>query len=265
MNGIADYVFIRHLGDGNHGSFWLARPPERLGVTAESVAVKVLGQRANEDDFRRMANELRIYSQVECADLVKILDAGHDDGRLFYTTRYHENGSLDRPSRPLDRRTVINAVASASRAAHELHEHGIAHRDIKPANILLDGEHGRLADLGLAQIINPGQTVTGVGPVGTIEFLSPEVIRGESATRASDIWALGVTLHNVLTGRPVYHGLRSATLLDALRQVLTDRPVIDSSLEGDERAIVERCLMPEPVDRFATAAELATELEGALR
>ncbi len=264
MNGIADYVFLRHLGDGNHGSFWLARPPERLGTTQESVAVKVLAQRATEDDFRRMTNELRIYSLVECADLVEILDAGHDDGQLFYTTMFHENGSLDRPSRPLDRPTIINAVAAASRAAHQLHQHGIAHRDIKPANILLDGDHGRLADLGLAQIINPGQTVTGIGPVGTIEFLAPEVIRGEPATRASDIWALGVTLHSVLTGRPLYHGLRTATLLDALRQVLTDRPVIDPSLKGNERAIVERCLMPEPGDRFATAADLAADLEGAL-
>lgn len=265
MNGIADYVFIRHLGDGNHGSFWLARPPERLGLTVDSVAVKMLAQRATEDDYRRMANELRIYSLVECPDLVEVLDAGHDGGQLFYTTHFHENGSLGHPARPLDRAVVVGAVASAARAAHELHEHGIAHRDIKPSNILLDGDHGRLADLGLAQIINPGQTVTGVGPVGTIEFLAPEVIRGEAATRASDVWALGVTLHNVLTGRPVYHGLRSATLLDALRQVLTDRPVIDPSLEGGERRIIERCLMPEPVDRYATAADLATELEGALR
>lgn len=266
MHGIADYVFADRLGDGNHGTFWSARPPARLGLPpSQIVAVKVLAHHASDDDFRRMANELRIYARVESEHLVRVLDAGHDDGRLFYAMPLHEEGSLASPARPLDQATVVTAVIGATRAAHALHEHGVAHRDIKPTNILLAEDRGHLADLGLAQIISPGQTVTGIGPVGTIEYLAPEVIRGEPATRASDIWALGVTLHRVLTGRPVYQGLSGASLLDALRQVLSDRPVLDNSLEPTHRDIVERCLQADPTERFGTAAELAVALEGAHR
>ena len=265
MDGIADYVFVRHIGDGNHGTFWLAQPPPRLGLPADTrVAVKTLANRANDDDFRRMANELRIYALVSTPDLVEILDAGQDRGRLFYVTPHLPDGSLGNPARPLDRITVIQAVAAAARAAHELHEVGIAHRDIKPSNILLDGDRGRLADLGLAQIVNPGQTATGIGPVGTIEFLAPEVVRGATASRASDVWSLGATLHSVLTGRSLYRGVDSGSLIDALRQVITDRPAIDPSLTRSIAAVVERCLQADPFDRYPTSAELAMALQEAI-
>ncbi len=260
--GIADYEFVESLGKGNHGDFWLARPPARLGLAAnELVAVKTLGQRASDADFRRMGNELRVYASVDSPYLVEVLDAGHQDGRLFYTTRYFADGSLGSPARPLERREVCRAVADAARAAHALHEAGIAHRDIKPSNVMLESGRGRLSDLGLAQVINPGQTVTGIGPVGTIEYLAPEVIRGERASRASDVWALGVTLHRVLTGRPVYHDLPTSSLVDALRRILTDRPVIDPSLAEAERAIVARCLEADPADRHPTAEALALAID----
>lgn len=260
--GIADYVFVERLGTGNHGEFWLAVPPDRLErPPGEHVAIKTLAQRATDADFRRMANELRVYAGVDSAFLVPVLDAGQQRGRLFYATPYFADGSLGSPARPLQRAEVRTAIADAARAAHALHEAGIAHRDIKPSNVLLDRGRGRLSDLGLAQIINPGQTVTGIGPVGTIEYLSPEVVRGDRASRGSDIWALGVALHRVLTGRPVYHDLPTSSLLEALRRVLRDRPVIDPSLVDEERTIVERCLATEPADRFGTAIELAEAIE----
>lgn len=261
MKGIADYVFIRHLSDGNHGAFWLAEPPARLG-RSEPVAVKTLAQRATDNDFRRMANELRIYARVESPDLVEVIDAGNDGGRLFYATPYLPDGSLARPARPLGRGEIIGAVAAAARAAHQLHEAGIAHRDIKPSNVLLDRGRGRLADLGLAQIVNPGQTATGIGPVGTIEYLAPEVVAGAAASRASDVWSLGVTLHTALSGRPLYRALSDGSLIDALRQVVTDRPTVDDSLTDAETAVVHRCLAEAPTERFHTAAELAAALEG---
>ncbi len=262
MRGIADYTFIRALGEGNHGTFWLANSPDRLGLPANAqVAVKTLAQQATDEEYKRMGNELRVYARVDSAHLVPILDAGHQDGRLFYTTEYFQDGSLAAPSRPLDRSMVRSAVSAACRAAHALHEAGIAHRDIKPSNIMLRGDRAFLADLGLAQIINPGQTITGVGPVGTIEYLSPETIRGAKAGRSSDVWSLGVTLHRVLSGRTLYTGLPEASLLDALRYVLTDRPVIDPSLSEREHSLVSRCLEPEPSDRFASAAELGEQID----
>lgn len=271
MQGIADYQFIERLGEGNHGTFWLARPPERLGeLGVEFVAVKTLAQQATDQDFKRMANELRVYAAVESPNLVPIFDAGHQDGCLFYATAYFADGSLASPARPMERMEVIDAVASAATGAQALHEAGIAHRDIKPGNIMIDrltspsdadsGMRAQLGDLGLAQIINPGQTVTGIGPVGTIEYLAPEMVQGRPASRASDIWALGITLHRTLTGRSVYESFPVDSLLEALRYVLTVRPQIDQDLPDGVQQIIERCLVEDPAARYATAAELADAL-----
>lgn len=273
MDGIADYNFVERLGEGNHGTFWLARRPARLDRTdAEFVAVKTLAQQATDQDFARMANELRVYAAVVSPYLAPIYDAGQHNGRLFYATSYFEDGSLGAPARPMGRSEVVAAVADAAMGAHALHEAGIAHRDIKPANIMLtrttgDGETteespacAMLADLGLAQVINPGQTVTGIGPVGTIEYLAPEQVQGRKASRASDVWALGVTLHRAVTGRSVYQTLPVDSLVEALRHVMTARPSLDETIGHSLTPIIDRCLLEEPSDRFTTAAQLAEEL-----
>jgi serine/threonine protein kinase len=267
VDGIADYRFIERLGEGNHGTFWLARPPERLRLTVDFVAVKTLVQQAGPQDFSRMANELRVYAAVDSPYLVRILDAGHQEGRLYYATDYHLDGSLAMPARPMGHSEVMLAVADAARGAHALHEAGIAHRDIKPGNVLLcpTGEPGgvraRLGDLGLAQILNPGQTVTGIGPVGTIEYLAPEQVQGHKASRASDVWALGVTLHRALTGRGVYDDFPVTSLLDALRHVTGNRPVIDDELDREVSDVIGRCLDENPGYRYPTAADLADALQ----
>lgn len=263
MKGVADYTFIEHLGDGNHGAFWLAFPPERLGRrTDQPVAVKTLAHRANDDDYRRMANELRVYALVDSPDLVRVIDAGHDRGQLFYAMPYLAEGSLAEPSVGLAPAAIVEVVAAAARAAHQLHDVGIAHRDIKPSNILIDQGRGKLSDLGLAQIVNPGHAATGIGPVGTIEYLAPEVVRGERASRSSDVWSLGVTLHSALSGRTIYEGLPDGSLIEALRHVLSDQPSIDRTLAAPIVAIIERCLMPDPSNRYRTAADLAAALQG---
>lgn len=219
-----------------------------------------------------MANELRVYAAVSSPCLVPIYDAGHQDGRLFYATSYFADGSLGSPARPMDRIEVVGAVADAAIGAHALHEAGIAHRDIKPDNLMIDRTRGtgghssdsglraQLGDLGLAQIINPGQTVTGIGPVGTIEYLAPELVQGQVASRASDIWALGVTLHRALSGRSMYQALPVESLLEALRYVLTTRPSLDSSLDPPMASIIGRCLDEDPSARYQTARDLAEAL-----
>jgi serine/threonine protein kinase len=255
--GIADYVFVDHLYEGNHGDYWLARPPERLNSTDSYVMVKTLGTAASEEDFKRMANELRVYAAADSDRLVRVYDAGQQDGELFYASEYFADGSLESPARPLDRDELLSVVADAAMGAHALHEVGVAHRDIKPANVMISGTEGRLGDLGLSQVLNPGQTVTGLGPIGTLDYLAPETVRGESAGRASDVWAIGAVLHRALTGRAVFPQLVGLDLLEALRVVLHERPTIAESLHDNERAIIERCLEQDPADRFETAADLA--------
>lgn len=262
MLGIADYHFLRPLGEGSHGSFYLAEAPPRLGLDGGAqVGVKVMAGRTNEDSFRRATRELRAFAAAPSPYLVTLLDAGQQDGVFFYSMEYCPLGSLATPARPLSRGDIVRAVAQAARGAHALHEAGLVHRGIKPANVLLHENGAKLSDLGLVQALLPGQTVTGLGPVGAVEYIDPAVLLGAPGSRASDIWSLGVTLHRVLTGEGVYGELPDDEPLVAVRKVLGSSPQLHASLSPDDAALVSRCLAPDPADRPRDAQSLAQELE----
>lgn len=261
MQGIADYVFVKPLGEGAHGTFYLATPPARLGLSAQHVAVKVLTGNTDEEAVRRTTRELRAFASAASPYLVTLYDAGQQDGSFFYAMEYFEQGSLASPATPLSRAQVLTAVAQASRAAHALHESGVVHRSIKPENILLHPDGARLSDLGLAQALAPGQTVTGLGPIGTVEYLEPAILLGQRGSRASDIWSLGITLHRALTGTGVYGELSQSDPLLAVRTVLSQKPAFSADLEPRDAALIARCLAPEAADRPGTALDLAIELE----
>jgi serine/threonine protein kinase len=261
VNQIADYQFVQSLGEGNHGEFFLAPTPPRLKVPAEFVAVKVLTGHTDEEAFRRTTRELRVFASVQSPYLVSLFDAGQEGSTFFYSMEYFPLGSLASPSRPLARWEVLRAMVHASRAAHALHEAGIVHRSIKPANVMLVDDGARLSDLGLAQLLAPGQTVTGVGPIGSVEYLDPAILRGERGSRASDIWSLGITLHRALTGAGVYGELPTRDPLLTVRKVLTNTPQLSTELGSEEAALISQCIAPGPTERPTTAEELAERLE----
>jgi serine/threonine protein kinase len=190
-----------------------------------------------------------------------LFDAGQEGETFYYSMEYFPMGSLAAPNRPLSREEVLRAVASAARAAHELHEAGIVHRDIKPANIMLYEGGAKLSDLGLAQVVQPGLTVTGMGPIGSVEFMDPGIMRGARASRASDIWSLGVTLHRALTGKGLYGELAGDEPLLAMRKVLSATPTIDPSLDPAAAELVASCLAADPADRPPTALVVAERIE----
>ncbi len=262
MKKIADYVLLERLGSGNHGVFYLARTPQRLGLPNAFCAVKVLSQRASPEAFRRMANELQIFASVDSDKLVKLFDAGHQDGVLYYATRYHEGGSLASPRNAgLSRRTVVSAVADAARGAHALHQAGVAHRDIKPGNVLLTDDGAVLSDLGLAQLLSRGATLTGLGPIGTLAFMEPGVARGDEAGRASDVWSLAATLLAALTGRGPFPDLPTDNLGLALTHLLREQPQIPAELGPELSQLVGAGLAPARAARPQTALEYAELLE----
>ena len=262
MKGIADYKFLENLGEGNHGSFYLARTPARLGLDNAFCAVKVLAQRASADSFRRMANELQLFASVGSEHLVQVFDAGHQGGVLYYATEYHERGSLaSGRNASFGAAAIMSAVADAARGAHALHEVGVAHRDIKPSNVLL-GDHGAvLSDLGLAQLLSRGATLTGMGPIGTLAFMEPGVARGEEASRASDIWSLAATLLTALTGQGPFPNMPTDNLIQALTHLLRERPVIPRAIDPGLHRLIVASLDPDRAARPATALEFAEQLE----
>lgn len=259
--GIADYQFIRRLGAGNHGVFYLANRPERLHIDADLVAVKVLTGSNSQDTFRRATRELAAFAAVRSPYLVTLYDAGQQGDDLYYSMEYLPAGSLADGADSLRPGQVLGAVADAARAADALHEAGIAHNDIKPGNIMLHETGAKLSDLGLSQLLTPGLTITGLGTAGSVEFLDPAIIRGEIPSRATDIYALGASLHRALTGTGLYGELPSDNTMVAMRRVLGHGPAVSENLPADVRAVIASAVDPDPQARPNTAAELADRID----
>jgi len=259
--GIADYRFARSLGLGNHGVYYLAYRPERLHIDAEFVAVKVLSGSNSRDTFRRATRELAAFAAVKSPYLVTLYDAGQQGDELYYSMEYLPDGSLADAIGTLPLGQILTAVADAARAAHALHEAGIAHNDIKPGNVLLHDGHAKLSDLGLSQLLTPGLTITGIGSTGSVEYLDPAILRGEIPGRATDIYALGATLHRALTGTGLYGELPTDSTMLAMRRVISHQPEISASLPASVREIIASAIDRDQARRPATAADLAAIIE----
>ncbi len=259
MKRFAGYALVRALGHGNHGTFHLAKPPPERGLGRDEVALKILDRHASDNEFKRMAAELEVLLELQHPRLVPVLDAGHEEGRLFYATTYYADGSL--PVGPDgDPRRAAALVADAAEAAHALHERGVAHRDIKPSNILMAAGRGHLGDLGVANYLDARFTATGARPVGTLTYSDPRLIHGDRPGRASDIWSLAATLHMAVTGRSLIGDIPNAQLVQAIEYVLSAEARIEPSVPGPLAAIIGRAAQPDPADRHGTALELAADL-----
>ena len=223
--------------------------------------VKVLDSGTPEQTLRRATRELQAFASVPSPHLVSLYDAGQDGHRLFYSMEYLPLGSLANPRVALDEGRIVRAVACAARAADALHDHGIAHRDIQPINILLTDEGGKLADLGFAQVFEPDYKVTGVGNIGAVEFMDPALVQGATATRSSDIWSLGATLHRAAAGVGLYGTSDGIDPLLMIRKVISSGPELAAGLSSELRRIIERCTHTSAAERYRTAGELAEDLE----
>ena len=261
MEQVADYAIVREMRNGNHGLMYVAAPPARLGVDDEYVAVKVLNHHATDDEFRRIANELRLLNSTDSRHVAHLLDAGSQDGRLFIVMRYYADGSLEDAHGRLDVDLILQCAADAARGAHALHELGVAHRDIKPANVLIESGRGVLADLGLAQMLGNKATTVGFGPIGALEFMAPALAWGEKASRGTDVWSLGATLHRAVTGESTVGTIDTSTLLAALRHVMHTEPTIGSNCPDRLVPVLRRALRIGDTDPYPTAAALADDLE----
>ncbi|MEM9563353.1 MAG: serine/threonine-protein kinase [Actinomycetota bacterium] len=260
MQQIGDYEIIQALGEGSQGQFWLARTPARLEIDDDQVAVKTVAHPASDEDFERLTDYLRRYASIDSPYLVELLDIGQQGNIIYMAARYRTGGSMAQPARPLSRVDVLRSVGRAAVGANALHEVGIPHRSIRPGNILLGDDGARLGDIGLSQLLSPGLTITGASKVNTIEYLSPELIQGQQASRASDIWALGATLHRALTGMAFYPSMPTDSLVAALRHILNERPTLSDALRNTELRIIESTVAADPADRPATGEALANEI-----
>ena len=249
------YRIVRLVAAGGNGRVYLA---DDL-LTGGPVALKLFaaaGDSRGREAWQRFLREAHIVRALRHPNVVEVRDVDETLGMMVM--EYLPGGTLaDRflPRRgllPAEARRIALEVLAALEAAHQ---HGVVHRDLKPANILFDAAGtAKLGDFGVAHLVDAGQTQT-AGLIGTLAYMSPEQVTGAPITFAADLYALGVTLHEMLTGALPFPGP------DFVAQHLGDAPP-PTGLGAGWDAIVHRLLEKAPEARFGSIDEARAALAG---
>jgi WD40 repeat protein/tRNA A-37 threonylcarbamoyl transferase component Bud32 len=263
---IPGYEVLGELGRGGMGVVYKARQAKLNRVVALKMILS--GAHAGSAERQRFLTEAEAVARLQHPNIVQIHEIGEADGYPFFSLEFCPGGSLaarlnGTPLPPAEAAPLVEALARAVQAAHQA---GVVHRDLKPANVLLlsDGTP-KITDFGLAKKLDDasGQTASGA-IMGTPSYMAPEQAEGKSKEigPAADVYALGAVLYELLTGRPPF---RAATPLDTVLQVISEEPVPPSRLVAklprDLETICLKCLHKEPRKRYASAAELADDLQ----
>jgi serine/threonine-protein kinase len=262
-DSVGRYRIDARLGEGAVGVVYRARAEPG----GEIVALKLLKERLGADEtFRaRFVHEARAARHVEHDHVVAVLDAGEADGTSYLVAAYVAGGSLEDRLReagalPLD--DALRVAAEIATGLDALHRVGLVHRDVKPSNLMLDKD-GRAAitDFGLAK--GPAYTVlTQPGQVmGTLDYLAPELIRGEDATPATDIYALGCVVYECITGAPPFGGKSLFEIGTAhLNAVPPDPGLVRDEVSPSLSWAIGKALEKDPAQRPPTATAYASLL-----
>jgi WD40 repeat protein/serine/threonine protein kinase len=259
------YEIEVEVGRGGMGVVYRAR---QLALNRR-VALKVVlaGSHADPARLARVHVEAQAVARLQHPNIVQIFEVSEHGGCPFLALEYVEGGNLATvcAGRPHAPRWVAELVETLARAVHEVHRMGIVHRDLKPTNILLTTSGTpKVADFGLAKILEGESARTDSSIViGTPSYMAPEQASGESdrARPATDVYALGAILYELLTGRPPY---KAGTPLETLLQVISADVVpprrLVMSIPRDLEIICLKCLEKEPAQRYASAVALADDL-----
>jgi hypothetical protein len=256
------------IGRGGQGEVWLARDT----AAQRNVALKVLrSSRASPSALRLFEREAALASRLESPHTVRVHDFGASDDGIHYLAMEHLDGAdlhaLCLGHGPMPAGRVLRFAIQACRSLEEAHGKGLVHRDIKPSNLFAARvgdahDHLKLLDFGVARSIEDDEALTRTGVLrGTPAYMAPECCRGEPATPAADLYGLGATLYELLTGAPPFTGgdaeVIGQQLAAAPDPVRLRAPAVDADLER----VVMRCLAKDPRERFASAAELRVAFE----
>jgi hypothetical protein len=254
---LGEYVLVSQLGHGGFGEVWKAW--DRRG--SRWVAVKLPRIGWDESARKRFLREASAISRLSHPHIVRVLRVGEHQGRPYLVMPFLTGQTVD--DARLSMREAAGAIRVAALAIQHAHDRGIVHRDLKPANIMVDGKGGVwVLDLGLAHD-SEGSTLTTTGMVfGTPHYMAPEQAKGGKARGPLiDVYSLGATLYDLVTGRPPFTGENAMEIGRRVIEADLVRPrQIVEGLPQDLEAVILRAMAREPEARYSSAAELAEEL-----
>jgi serine/threonine protein kinase len=251
------------LGAGNQGTVYLGQDPElERRVAIKLLDKTVLGSQEVAASFHR---EARTMSKVQHPNIVSIYEAGRQDGVPYLVFEYVEGRLLSDlvGSGDLELARVLELFQGILDGMDRAHRQGIVHRDLKPANIIISVEGvPKVMDFGIARVLS-GADARDTQLIGSPRYMAPEYVEQGQVSIQSDVFALGLILHEMLTGRPVFDGNSQQAVLDG---ILT-RPIPAPSQSNpavDERLdrIVVKALERDPTGRYADAGDFLTALQG---
>jgi tetratricopeptide (TPR) repeat protein len=255
---------VRLLGRGGMGEVWLSERAD--GQHEQQAALKILSPYlAAPDSLQRFRRERQLLARLEHPNIARLLDGGlSSQGEPYLVMEYVEGTRLDRycEEQKLPVPGRLELMLKVCAAVNAAHQHLIVHRDLKPGNILVtaDGEP-KLLDFGIAKVLDSDATLEHTATTNvflTPMYASPEILRGEPATVASDVYSLGVVLYELLTGGRPFDAskLGPAGLLQAVTSTDAPAPGVDRDLDS----IALKALARNPEERYGSAAQFADDI-----
>jgi serine/threonine-protein kinase len=268
---IGRYQLLEPIGRGAMGNVYLGRDPiinRILALKAIDLSVGYDTPVALETTTESFLREATIAGGLSHPNIVTIFDVGQVDSLAFIAMEYvrgHHLSEFASRDRLLPVETVLDLVGRAADALDYAHRHNVVHRDIKPANIMYDSlsNNLKITDFGIAKLIDANRTRTGI-VLGTPAFMSPEQLEGKNVNGHTDLFALGVSLYQLLTGQLPFRGASMTSLMFVIanephESVTAVRANLPKWLDG----VIDRALAKDPAERFANGAEMAAALRRA--
>lgn len=257
------YLIIGNIGSGGMANVFLAQDL----ILDREVAIKILrfDFQNDQDAIRRFQREALASTELVHPNIVTVYDVGEEDGMQYLVMEYVKGMDLKqyiKKNYPIPYLTVVEIMQQILSAIALAHQHRIIHRDLKPQNILIN-EDGvvKIADFGIAIALTETSITQTNTMLGSVHYLSPEQARGSMATNQSDIYAIGIILYEMLTGRVPFDGKSAVTI--ALKHFQEEMPSIrtfDHNLPQSLENVVLHATAKNPADRYKTADEMREDL-----
>ncbi|MGB5947241.1 Stk1 family PASTA domain-containing Ser/Thr kinase [Paenisporosarcina sp.] len=261
------YKVLEMIGGGGMSNVYLAHDM----ILDRDVAIKVLRYDfSNEDDLhRRFQREALSATSLTHPNIVNIFDVGEDRDLHYLVMEFVEGKTLKHyivDNAPLSPDETVSIMKQLTSAIAHAHQNQIIHRDIKPQNILMDGiHHVKITDFGIAMALSATSFTQTNSVLGTVHYLSPEQARGGTATKQSDIYALGIVLYELLTGKLPFSGESAVSI--ALKHLQTDTPSVRAvvpSIPQSLENVVMKATAKDPRNRYQTVEEMEHDLNNVL-